>query len=81
MCSFASAGGPVWLPKIYDGRNRTFWFVSYEGLRQRQVTFDQDYVPTPAMFSGDFSQGLSGLAIVGARSPPRPSDSTPRACP
>lgn len=28
-----TAGGPVVLPKVYDGRNRTFFFVSYEGLR------------------------------------------------
>ena len=27
----ASAGGPLWLPKIYNGRNRTFWFFAYEG--------------------------------------------------
>lgn len=29
-------GGPVFLPKIYDGRDRTFFFFSYEGLRVRQ---------------------------------------------
>lgn len=29
-------GGPVFIPKFYDGRNRTFFFVSYEGLRLRQ---------------------------------------------
>lgn len=29
-------GGPVFLPKLYDGRNRTFFFASYEGLRLRQ---------------------------------------------
>ncbi len=29
-------GGPVRLPRIYDGRNRTFFFFSYEGLRLRQ---------------------------------------------
>ena len=52
----ASAGGPVFLPKIYNGKNKTFWFFSYEGMRQRQSTFDEDYVPTPAMFGGDFSQ-------------------------
>lgn len=52
----ASAGGPVYLPKIYNGTNRTFWFFAYEGLRQRQKTFDEDYVPTPQMFAGDFSQ-------------------------
>lgn len=28
-----TAGGPVFVPKLYDGRNRTFFFVSYEGLR------------------------------------------------
>ena len=28
-----TAGGPVFIPKSYDGRNRTFFFVSYEGLR------------------------------------------------
>ena len=44
------------LPKIYNGRDKTFWFFAYEGLRQRQSVFDEDYVPTPAMFGGDFSQ-------------------------
>jgi hypothetical protein len=28
-----TAGGPVFVPKVFDGRNRTFFFVSYEGLR------------------------------------------------
>ena len=50
-----SAGGPVYLPQIFDGRNRTFWFAAYEGMRQRQSLFDEDYVPTPQMFNGDFS--------------------------
>ena len=31
-----TAGGPVAIPKLYDGRNRTFFFLSYEGLRLRQ---------------------------------------------
>jgi len=30
------AGGPILLPGLYDGRNRTFFFASYEGLRLRQ---------------------------------------------
>jgi hypothetical protein len=29
-------GGPVWIPRLYDGHNRTFFFVSYEGLRLTQ---------------------------------------------
>lgn len=43
-----AVGGPLWLGRLYDGRDRTFWFFSYEGLRQRQnVTFNT-LVPTPA---------------------------------
>jgi hypothetical protein len=55
----ASAGGPVYLGKLYDGRDKTFWFFSYEGLRQRQSLFSNDNgeynVPTAAMWNGDFS--------------------------
>ncbi|HUS05548.1 MAG TPA: TonB-dependent receptor, partial [Bryobacteraceae bacterium] len=52
----ASAGGPVVLPKLYNGRDKTFWFFSYEGLRQREKTlYSGDVVPTPAMWNGDFS--------------------------
>lgn len=31
----ASLGGPVWIPKIYDGHNKTFFFFSYEAFRNR----------------------------------------------
>ena len=52
-----SGGGPVI-------KNKTFWFAAYEGLRQREAAFTQNYgdynVPTPAMWRGDFS-GLSDL--------------------
>ena len=49
----ASAGGPIVLPRLYDGHNKTFFFVSYEGNRQREATFYEDYVPTTAMFNGE----------------------------
>ncbi len=32
------AGGPVWIPKLYNGRNKTFWLVNYEGTKIRQGT-------------------------------------------
>lgn len=51
----ASAGGPVFFPKFYDGRNRTFWFAAYEGLLQRQETFFRASVPTAQMWQADFS--------------------------
>ncbi len=50
-----SAGGPIFLPKIYDGRNKTFWFAAYEGMAQRQLIFVRDTVPAQAMWGGDFN--------------------------
>ncbi len=47
-------GGPVILPK-YNGRNRTFFFVGYEGLRIHQESLTITFVPTAAERSGDFS--------------------------
>jgi len=51
-----SAGGPLVIPKIYNGKNRTFWFASYEGLRMPQATTASYAVPTQAMRNGDFSE-------------------------
>ena len=51
----ASAGGPVLIPGLYDGRNKTFWFFAYEGLRQRQQVFYRAAVPTADMWSGNFN--------------------------
>lgn len=51
-----TASGPVWIPKIYNGRNKTFFFVSYEGFRNRVGANDSILsVPTPEMYRGDFS--------------------------
>jgi hypothetical protein len=49
------AGGPAYLPHIYDGRNKTFWFASWEGFRLRQGTTAVTTVPTTAERRGDFS--------------------------
>jgi Carboxypeptidase regulatory-like domain/TonB-dependent Receptor Plug Domain len=49
-----SFGGPVWLPKVYNGRNKTFWFVSYDRYRQSFAPGNVT-VPTAAELSGDFS--------------------------
>jgi hypothetical protein len=51
----ASLGGPVYLPKLYSGRNRTFFFFAYEGYRLRQASTRSVSMPTPAMREGDFS--------------------------
>ncbi len=54
----ATAGGPVVLPKLYNGRDRTFWVFGYEGLyimRNLNGTYN---VPTDAQRRGDFSELL-----------------------
>ncbi len=48
-------GGPIRIPKIYDGRNKTFFFFNYEEfLESSQYSFT-DTVPTAAYLSGNFS--------------------------
>ena len=41
----ASAGGPVWIPKLYNGRNKTFFFAAYEGFEYSRAA---NYIPPPA---------------------------------
>src|SRR5689334_10185729 len=58
-------GGPIYIPKLYDGRNKTFFLVNYEGWRIRNgINQDTFNVPNPAWLSGDFSG--SGLTPVTA---------------
>jgi hypothetical protein len=56
----ASLGGPVVLPKLYNGKNRTFFFVSYEGFRNRLGANGSILsVPTPEMYQGNFSNWVN----------------------
>ncbi len=48
-------GGPVYLPKLYNGRNRTFFFASYEKINQVQQSSGISSSLTPAERAGDFS--------------------------
>ncbi len=54
-----SIGGPVYLPKLYDGRNRTFFFASYEAIRQTLGLTNIGTVPTEASRNGDFTGGAA----------------------
>jgi hypothetical protein len=54
-----TAGGPIWIPRIYNGRDKLFWFFAWEGLRDESPTTTTDTVPTSAEESGDFSQTLA----------------------
>ena len=57
-----SIGGPVYIPKVYDGRNRTFFFVSREAVELRQGLTRDFTVPTAAQRTGDFSDLIDSSA-------------------
>jgi len=48
-------GGPVTLPKVYSGRDKTFFFMNYEGGRTRSGGTNYAYVPWAELRAGDFS--------------------------
>jgi hypothetical protein len=57
--------GPVLVPKLYNGKDKTFFLYSHEWMRQRNAISSTALVPTPAERSGDFSfVSQSGFAIV-----------------
>jgi len=49
------AGGPVFIPKLYNGKNKTFWMFNWEGLKLRQNKFATTGVPLQSMWNGDLS--------------------------
>jgi len=51
----ASLGGPIVVPRLYNGHDRTFFFAAYEGLLERRSFFTQFRVPTMAERGGDFT--------------------------
>jgi len=52
-------GGPVVIPKLYNGHDKTFWFGSFEALRLPKTQTAIESVPTEAMRNGDLSAYLS----------------------
>jgi outer membrane receptor protein involved in Fe transport len=71
-------GGPIYIPKVYDGRNKTFFMVNYEGWRIRNG-FDQSTfnVPDTAQLNGDFSAIASAPIYNGTSSGCQPNSQTP----
>lgn len=61
-----TVGGPVVIPKIYNGRDKTFFFGDFEGLRQGSATTTTATVPTAAMRTGNFSSlaTAAGAAVT-----------------
>jgi hypothetical protein len=55
MMPDANIGGPVYIPKVYDGRNKTFFFFGYQRLHEKKVAQVDATTPSPEMKQGDFN--------------------------
>lgn len=64
-------GGPVFIPKVYDGRGKTFWFTSFEYTNPSQQFLQQLRIPTNAERTGDFSQSDFGVPVINGTPTPQ----------
>jgi hypothetical protein len=58
-----TVGGPVYIPKVYNGRNRTFFYFSLDLFKQNFAQTAIGTVPTAAMKSGDFSNFVNSSGV------------------
>jgi hypothetical protein len=66
-------GGPVRIPYLYNGKDKTFFFFSWEQYRQKNGGTTTSTVPTSAELGGDFSAQLDTANVLGTN----PCDGTP----
>ena len=60
----ASAGGPIVIPHLYHGKDKSFWFVAYERYSLASIGFETAHVPTVAIRGGDFSQLTNSSGVL-----------------
>ena len=58
-----SLGGPVVIPHLYHGRDKTFFFMNYEGLRSRLGITGEALVPSDAQWQGNLADDSAGTGI------------------
>jgi hypothetical protein len=61
----AIISGPVYLPKLYHGHDKTFFMFNYEGFRYNTGGNSLNSAPTQAMLNGDFSALLQPITVYG----------------
>ncbi len=59
----ASLAGPITIPKIYNGKNKTFFFFGYQKLIEKKSAAFTSQTPTPAEIGGDFTFGGVGQQL------------------
>jgi hypothetical protein len=67
----ASIGGPIVLPKIYHGKDKSFWFLAYEKYSLASFASELVSVPTMAMRGGDFSGLINSSGVLQVLYDPR----------
>ncbi|MGH9449738.1 MAG: TonB-dependent receptor domain-containing protein [Terriglobia bacterium] len=65
----AELGGPVFIPRVYDGRNKTFFMFDYQGLRFNQTPTNTYTVMTPLMREGNFTELLPKTTLTDIYNP------------
>ncbi len=57
----STVSGPMLLPKLYNGRNRTFFLFTWDTIKTVDGKTTRGIVPTPEMLNGDFSKAVDAL--------------------
>jgi hypothetical protein len=60
----ANVGGPIFVPRVYNGKNKSFFFFAYERFSLRQASNELVTVPTAAMRTGDFSGLVNSSGVL-----------------
>ncbi len=67
-----SVGGPVRIPHLYNGKDKTFFFVNYDRTFSPSTTNLAETVPTQAQRNGDLSNALATTDVNGSKRAPQP---------
>ena len=76
----ASFGGPIVFPHLYNGRDKTFFFLNYEGLRSRRGLSGTALLPSRAQLAGRLADDSAGTGIIPTSDPFCKANPTPPKC-
>ena len=72
----ANVGGPLVIPKVYNGRNKTFFFFGYQKLIEKKTQAYTSQTPSPDMLRGDFTFGGAGQPLYDPQTTRQNADGT-----